>query len=174
MKMKVLAQKLYDAKMKEKILLLLFYALLLLLSMKKEIAVICFLFAAPFLCFAQTEETFTVAKQTAKDTTAKLVYTFVEQNPEFMGGDAELIKYIQKNLQYPQMERDNNIQGKVLLRFVILEDGTPSDIKIIRPVSPGLDKEAIRLVKNLPKFVPGRQQGKPVRVYFNLPIVFKL
>ena len=85
--------------MKEKILLLLFYALLLLLSMKKEIVAICFLFATPFFVVAQTEETFTVAKQTATDTTPKLVYTFVEQNPEFIGGDAELIKYIQKNLE---------------------------------------------------------------------------
>lgn len=102
------------------------------------------------------------------------VFTFVEQNPEFPGGDGELIKFLQKNISYPQMERDNDIQGKVLLRFVVMEDGSVADVNVMRGVSPGLDKEAVRVVKMLPKFKPGRQQGKPVRVYFNLPVVFKL
>ena len=66
------------------------------------------------------------------------------------------------------------IQGKVLLRFVVMEDGAVSDVNVIRGVSPGLDKEAVRVVKTLPKFKPGKQQGKAVRVYFNLPVVFKL
>jgi protein TonB len=102
------------------------------------------------------------------------IFTFVEQNPEFPGGDAELIKFLQKNIQYPQMERDNDIQGKVLLRFVVMEDGSVQDVNVVRSVSPGLDKEAVRVVKMLPKFKPGKQQGKAVRVYFNLPVVFKL
>jgi protein TonB len=72
------------------------------------------------------------------------------------------------------MERDNDIQGKVLLRFVVMEDGSVADVNVMRGVSPGLDKEAVRVVRMLPKFKPGRQQGKPVRVYFNLPVVFKL
>ena len=102
------------------------------------------------------------------------IFTFVEQNPQFPGGDGELMKFLQKNIQYPQMERDNDIQGKVLLRFVVMEDGSVSDVQVIRAVSPGLDKEAVRVVKMLPKFAPGKQQGKPVRVYFNLPVVFRL
>ena len=102
------------------------------------------------------------------------IFSFVEQNPEFPGGDVELIKFLQKNIQYPQMERDNDIQGKVLLRFVVREDGSVSDVTVARSVSPGLDKEAVRVVKLLPKFKPGKQQGKAVPVYFNLPVVFKL
>ena len=102
------------------------------------------------------------------------IFTFVEQNPEFPGGDGELIKFLQKNIQYPQMERDNDIQGKVLLRFVVMEDGSVQDVNVVRSVSPGLDKEAVRVVRMLPKFKPGKQQGKAVRVYFNLPVVFTL
>jgi len=102
------------------------------------------------------------------------IFTFVEQNPQFPGGDGELMKFLQKNIQYPQMERDNDIQGKVLLRFVVMEDGSVADVQVVRAVSPGLDKEAVRVVKMLPKFTPGKQQGKPVRVYFNLPVVFRL
>ena len=102
------------------------------------------------------------------------IFTFVEQNPQYPGGDGELMKFLQKNIQYPQMERDNDIQGKVLLRFVVMEDGSVNDVQVVRAVSPGLDKEAVRVVKMLPKFTPGKQQGKPVRVYFNLPVVFRL
>ena len=72
------------------------------------------------------------------------------------------------------MERDNDIQGKVLLRFVVMEDGSVQDVNVVRSVSSGLDKEAVRVVRTLPKFKPGKQQGKAVRVYFNLPVVFKL
>ena len=102
------------------------------------------------------------------------VFTFVEQPPTFPGGDEELMKFLRKNINYPQMERDNDIQGKVLLRFVVLEDGSVSEVQVLRPVSPGLDKEAMRVVKMLPKFNPGKQQGKAVKVYFNLPVVFRL
>ncbi|HRG90005.1 MAG TPA: TonB family protein, partial [Chitinophagales bacterium] len=102
------------------------------------------------------------------------VFQFVEQMPEFPGGEGELLKYLAKNTQYPQMERDNDIQGRVMLRFVVLEDGSVSDVTVVRGVSPGLDKEAVRVVKTMPKFKPGRQQGKPVRVYYNLPFMFKL
>lgn len=102
------------------------------------------------------------------------VFTFVEQNPEYPGGDSEMLKFIQRNLQYPQMEKDNNIQGKVLLRFVVMEDGSVADVTVMRSISPGLDKEAVRVIKLLKGFVPGRQQGKPVRVYYNLPVIFRL
>jgi protein TonB len=94
--------------------------------------------------------------------------------PEFPGGEGELLKYLAKNTVYPQMERDNDIQGRVMLRFVVLEDGSVSEVQVLRGVSPGLDKEAVRVVKSMPKFKPGRQQGKPVRVYYNLPFMFKL
>ncbi len=102
------------------------------------------------------------------------VFTFVEQMPEFPGGDVGLVKFLSQNIVYPQMERDNDIQGRVLLRFIVMEDGSVDGVTVMKGVSPGLDKEAVRVVKALPKFKPGTQQGKPVRVYFNLPIVYKL
>ena len=102
------------------------------------------------------------------------VFTFVEQNPEFPGGDRELIRFLQNTISYPQYERDRGIDGKVLTRFVVMEDGTVGDINVIKSVSPGLDKEAVRVISMFPRFKPGMQQGKPVRVYFNLPVVFKI
>ncbi len=112
--------------------------------------------------------------QSDSSTSEKLVYTFAEQNPEFPGGDKELLKIIKSRMQYPQMEFDNHIQGTVVVRFLVNTDGSVSDAIVTRKVSPGLDREAIRLVKDLPLFHPGRQQGKAVSVYYNLPIVFKL
>jgi protein TonB len=102
------------------------------------------------------------------------IFSVVEQMPEFPGGEAAMMKFIQKNIQYPSMERDNDIQGRVIIKFIVNEDGSLSDIHIARGVSQGLDKEALRVVKLLPKFIPGKQQGKPVKVYFLLPIKFML
>src|ERR1700721_1975609 len=76
-------------------------------------------------------------------------FTFVEQMPQFPGGDAAMVKFLQQNITYPQMEHDNHVQGKVLLRFVITEDGSADEVQIVRGVSPGLDKEAVRVVKML-------------------------
>lgn len=102
------------------------------------------------------------------------VFAFVEQNPEFPGGDIELIKFLQQNIVYPKYERDRDIQGKVLVRFVVTAKGEVDSVHVVNKVSPGLDAEAVRVVKMLPRFKPGTQQGKPVSVLFNLPIVFKL
>jgi TonB family protein len=102
------------------------------------------------------------------------VFTFVEQMPEFPGGESALMRFLQQNIQYPQMERDNDIQGKVIVRFVVMEDGKVADVTVVRSVSPGLDKEAVRVIKMFPDFKPGRQQGKAVRTYYNVPIVYKL
>jgi protein TonB len=102
------------------------------------------------------------------------VFTIVEQMPEFPGGEGALFKFIQSNIQYPAMERDNDIQGRVIVGFVVNEDGSVSDVSVKKGVSSGLDKEAIRVVKLLPKFKPGKQQGKAVKVAYVLPIMFKL
>jgi protein TonB len=99
-------------------------------------------------------------------------YVFVEQKPEFPGGDAALLKFMRDNIKYPEMELSNDIQGRVLLRFVVLEDGSVSNVEVQRGVSPGLDREAQRVAKLLPKFTPGKQQGRAVKVYFNLPVKF--
>lgn len=102
------------------------------------------------------------------------IFTFVEQSPEFPGGNEALISNVYEHLKYPQMEKDNHIQGKVIVRFIVNEDGSVSDATVVKKVSPGLDKEAVRVVKLLRPFVPGRQQGKAVRTYYHLPIVFEL
>jgi TonB family protein len=102
------------------------------------------------------------------------VYTFVEQNPQFPGGDGELMKFLQRNIKYPKRARRLRIEGKVLLRFIVDETGAVTDVMVARSVDKDLDAEAVRVVKLLPNFTPGHQQGKPVRVYFNLPIVFRL
>lgn len=103
------------------------------------------------------------------------IFTFVEKVPVFKGGDAALIKFLQKNIIYPNAERLNDIQGKVITRFVVNKNGKVTDVAVIKSSgSDALDKEAIRVVKKLPKFEPGTQQGKRVRVYYNLPIIFKL
>lgn len=139
---------------------------------KHFILFLCVLFAMRLN--AQTDTTADATFTVEKPVTEALVFTFVEQNPEYPGGDGELIKFISKNLRYPQMEKDNKIQGKVLVRFVVMEDGSVNDVTVMRSVSPGLDKEAVRVVKLLKGFTPGKQQGKPVRVYFNFPVYFKL
>jgi protein TonB len=102
------------------------------------------------------------------------VFQVVEQMPEFPGGDEAMMKFIQKNIQYPDMERENDIQGRVVVGFVVNEDGSLTDINVKKGVSSGIDKEALRVVKLLPKFKPGKQQGKTVKVAFVLPIMFKL
>ena len=101
-------------------------------------------------------------------------YSVLSENPKFPGGDAQLMTFLQRNIKYPDYERDNNIQGKVLLRFVVDSNGDVSDIQIIRHVSKGLDEEALRVVKHLPSFKPGIHRGQTVNVYFNLPIVYRL
>ena len=99
----------------------------------------------------------------------------VEQMPEFPGGgEGALIAYIAKNTKYPAMARENNIEGTVFISFVVEKDGSVSDVKILRGIGGGCDEEAKRVIKNLPNFAPGRQNGRPVRVQFNVPVKFKL
>ncbi len=102
------------------------------------------------------------------------VFQVVEQMPEYPGGEEAMMKFIQKNIQYPDMERENDIQGRVVVGFVVNEDGSLQDVSVKKGVSSGIDKEALRVVRLLPKFKPGKQQGKAVRVQFVLPIMFKL
>ena len=102
------------------------------------------------------------------------VFLSVEENPEFPGGPAKLLEYIQKNLEYPKSARKNDIQGRVFVEFVIEEDGSVSNVRVLRGIGYGCDEEAVRLVYSLPKFKPGKQRGKPIRVAYTLPIVFKL
>ena len=104
------------------------------------------------------------------------VLNYVEQMPEFEGGEKGLMTFLQKQIKYPEKERDNDIQGKVIIRFVVDENGKVGDVEVMRSVSPGLDQEAVRVVKLMPPFKPGKQQGKSCgRYIFSIiPIFFKL
>lgn len=102
------------------------------------------------------------------------VFTHVEQMPKFPGGDAELYKFISSNLNYPAMAIENNVQGRVVVQFVVTKDGSIGNVKVVRSVDRDLDNEAIRVCKKLPKFIPGKQNGQPVNVWYTLPVTFKL
>jgi protein TonB len=99
---------------------------------------------------------------------------FVEEMPQFPGGDDELLKFISKNISYPEDAIRNNIQGRVILKFAVNADGSIDRIQILRGIDNSLDSEAVRVVKTLPKFKPGKQQGVPVPVWFCLPVLFRL
>lgn len=102
------------------------------------------------------------------------VFQSVEQMPQFPGGEAELMKYIADHLRYPTMAAENNIQGRVVVQFVVTKTGDIGEVKVVRSRDVDLDKEAVRVVKSLPKFIPGRMNGQPVNVWYTLPINFKL
>ena len=100
------------------------------------------------------------------------VFAVVEEMPKFPGGNVQ--KWISKHIKYPMIAQENNIQGKVFVQFVIEKDGSVSNVKVTRSVDPSLDKEAIRVIQSMPKWTPGKQRQKPVRVSFTVPINFQL
>ncbi|MDR0995010.1 MAG: TonB family protein [Tannerella sp.] len=103
------------------------------------------------------------------------IFTVVEQMPEFPdGGNEGLLKWIFNHLKYPVIAQENGIQGRVTVQFTVNRDGSVVDVSVMRGVDPSLDKEAVRVVKMLPKFKPGMQRGKPVRVRYTVPVTFKL
>ena len=102
------------------------------------------------------------------------IFILVEQQPQFPGGEAALMKFIKENLRYPSVLNESCIQGRVTLSFIIEEDGSITDIKCMRSPHDDLTKEAIRVVKLMPKWLPGKQNGKAVRVKYVLPVSFRL
>lgn len=102
------------------------------------------------------------------------VYTVVEEMPKFPGGQEALLKYMVANVKYPENARKNGVQGTVFISFVVKKDGQVSNAKVLRGVDEELDKEALRVVSEMPKWNPGKEKGKPVKVQFNLPVAFKL
>jgi periplasmic protein TonB len=104
------------------------------------------------------------------------IFSYVEEMPEFPGGDAALLKFMSSNINYPQMEKEAGIQGTVQLQFIVETDGSVSNPKILRGVSggEGCDKEALRVAKTIPKWKPGKSNGKPARVYYTVPVKFIL
>lgn len=102
-------------------------------------------------------------------------FALVEQKPKFQGGDANSFSaWVNKNLQYPEIAKENGIQGRVTLQFTVNTDGSVSNVKVLRGVDPSLDKEAVRIVSMSPKWEPGKQRERPVKVVYNFPVVFQL
>ncbi len=102
------------------------------------------------------------------------IFIVVEDAPNYPGGEVARIKFLQENIRYPQMARESGIQGTVFLQFVVERDGSVTDIKVLRGIGGGCDEEAIRVLKLMPKWNPGKQRGRPVRVQFTMPIRFTL
>lgn len=102
------------------------------------------------------------------------VFMVAEQMPEFPGGMKELLKFLQDNLKYPESAMKKNVQGRVIVQFVVEKDGTPTEFNVVRSVDPDLDAEALRVLKTMPKWKPGMQRGEVVRVKYTVPVTFRL
>lgn len=102
------------------------------------------------------------------------IFVVVEEQPEFPGGNAAMMKFLSDNIKYPVIAQENGIQGRVITNFVVERDGSITDVQVVRGVDPSLDKEAIHVIQSMPKWKPGRQRGSAVRVRFTLPVVFRL
>lgn len=120
------------------------------------------------------EEVVVEKKVEEKKVEKEEIFKSVEQMPQFPGGEAALMKYISSHIQYPTMAQENNVQGKVIVQFVVTKTGQVGEVKVARSVDKDLDREAVRVCKSLPKFTPGRQNGQPVSVWYTLPVNFKL
>ena len=116
----------------------------------------------------------TTARAQNTDTPCGKVYQVVEQMPQFPGGPAAMMKFIADSLRYPSVVCTGGVEGRIVVRFVVDCKGNIVNPLVVRSVDPLLDREAIRLVKSMPKWIPGRQNGKPVCVIYNVPIRFKL
>ncbi len=102
------------------------------------------------------------------------VYDMAEVPPAFPGGEAQLYKFLAEHMRYPEIAQENGIEGRVIVRFVVQKDGSIGEVKVARSVDPALDQEAIRIVKSFPNFIPGKNNGQPVNVWYTLPVRFKL
>ena len=102
------------------------------------------------------------------------IFTVVEQMPMFPGGDGALMGYLRDNIHYPTVAAENGVQGRVVVGFVVERDGSITDVNILRSVDPSLDREAMRVVKSMPRWTPGKQNGSAVRVKYQVPVTFRL
>ena len=111
----------------------------------------------------------------AEEEEEEVIFVVVEKMPEFPGGQQALFKYLSENVKYPVIAQENGIQGRVICQFVVNKDGAIVDVEVVRSGGdPSLDKEAIRVIKSMPNWKPGKQRGKPVRVKYTVPVNFKL
>ena len=114
-----------------------------------------------------------IADEKPKEEETK-VFDVVEQMPQFPGGNAALFEYLSKHIKYPVIAEENGIQGRVIVTFVVERDGSITDVKVVKSVDPSLDKEAQRVVKSMPRWIPGKQNGSAVRVKYTVPVTFRL
>jgi TonB family protein len=149
--------------------------------MRKLILVTIIIACSSFVAFAQHEE------QNASDSSKNYqpvvgidpgpapgtIYTSIDEMPEFPGGISALLDYLGRNIEYPKEAREGDVQGKVVVKFVVCENGTLCNEEVIRSIGGGCDEEVIRVVKAMPKWKPGKQNGKAVKVYYTLPVSFK-
>ena len=102
------------------------------------------------------------------------IFVAVQQMPEFPGGQAALMKWLSNNIRYPQIALDNGISGRVVVKFVVEKDGSVGNVQVVKGVDKDLDKEAMRVVRAMPKWQPGKNNGQAVRCYYNLPVTFRI
>ena len=114
------------------------------------------------------------AQKTVVSQSNQNVYDHVEVMPEFVGGMTAMMKYLQTNVKYPEDAIRQKLGGRVMVQFVVETDGTISNVRVAKTVFPSLDNEAVRVVKAMPKWKPGKVNGRPVRVNFSLPVVFNI
>lgn len=114
------------------------------------------------------------AQKTVVSQENQKVFDTVEQMPEYPGGMPALIEFLQSNMKYPEDAQKQKVEGRVMVMFVVEKDGSITDVKVARNVFPSLDEEAVRVVNAMPKWTPGKEKGKPVRVQYTLPISFRL
>lgn len=117
---------------------------------------------------------FSFMTSTAQTKKNDMLFSVVEVMPQYPGGQIAMMKYIMENMKYPEQAMKKGIQGRVVVSFIVEKDGRVSNVRLLRSVESSLDKEAVRVVKSMPKWSPGKQNGKPVRVRFNVPVMFKL
>jgi len=129
--------------------------------------------SSPVLYDSETENVQDPPPVKKEDPTQE-IFVVVEDMPEFPGGNEAMVQFLADNIQYPEVAKENGIQGRVTCQFVVLKDGTVSDVKIIRGVDPSIDAEAVRVLETMPAWKPGKQRGQAVNVQFTLPVVFSL
>ena len=122
----------------------------------------------------QRVETEPVKTEAPKPEVENKVFDVVEQMPSFPGGQGALMQYLANNIKYPVVAQENGVQGRVVVSFVVERDGSITDVQVVRSVDPSLDREAQRVVKSMPKWIPGKQNGQAVRVKYNVPVSFRL
>lgn len=116
----------------------------------------------------------TTTVRVAKEDPEEIIYDIVDNMPDFPGGQAALMKFLAKNIKYPVIAQENDIQGRVIVQFVVNKNGRIAGAKVVRGVDPFLDVEALRVINSMPDWKPGIQQGKPVRVRLTMPVIFRL